>query len=409
MTLPVYPNPISIDDLRTEFGVAGQKSLEDFYAGGSIVSAGTLGFPSGGGGVAIPSSGQISLNDFHGASSQFELTIASNQTNLNVRTLAISSGWNQTARLRVVINPGIYVYGIESFLSSIAMDFTGDYPSGVELVNYGFIMGLGGNGGSASGNSLIFPGDAGGAAIRFQADRPFSIINAGFIGGGGGGGVAVGNTTNVQNVGPGGGGGAGGGRGGSSLGFDGSRPGGLGGEPGQRGQWGPNFTDPQPTGSWYSTGDVVEGGVDGATRNFYPGAGGGRIGTLDSIVEGGNETAYLTNTNVYAAPAGGQAGGAGGSNGVPGLGVVTSTQVRGGGNNNITGRVEPSWWPFAFTGTYYTGAGGGGWGQRGGMQYLNGVFIYGGAAGQAVIRKSGSTYSYSAQGSGRIWGPISTY
>lgn len=68
MTLPIYPNTISIDALRTEFNVTGEKSLGSFYAGAGIVSSGTQGFPLGVS-TNIPSTGNsISLGNFHGAS-----------------------------------------------------------------------------------------------------------------------------------------------------------------------------------------------------------------------------------------------------------------------------------------------------------------------------------------------------
>jgi hypothetical protein len=54
---------LSIADLKTEFGGdASNISLQDYYAGGTYVSAGTAGD-----GGPIPSSGEIKLSDFYGA------------------------------------------------------------------------------------------------------------------------------------------------------------------------------------------------------------------------------------------------------------------------------------------------------------------------------------------------------
>lgn len=53
---------ITIDDLRTEFGVTGQASLSDFYRGGSNVPDTTTN-------SGVPTSGQIQLSDFYGTSS----------------------------------------------------------------------------------------------------------------------------------------------------------------------------------------------------------------------------------------------------------------------------------------------------------------------------------------------------
>ena len=68
MTLPVYGNSISLNQIATEFGGTGALALENYYAGGSYVGAGTVGYPTGGSSVAIPSSGVISLASFYGAS-----------------------------------------------------------------------------------------------------------------------------------------------------------------------------------------------------------------------------------------------------------------------------------------------------------------------------------------------------
>lgn len=66
MTLPVSPLAISLANLQTEFGGSNPISLNEYYAGGSYVGAGTNGFPSAVS-TAIPGSGQISLSNFHGA------------------------------------------------------------------------------------------------------------------------------------------------------------------------------------------------------------------------------------------------------------------------------------------------------------------------------------------------------
>jgi hypothetical protein len=67
MTLPVYGNPLSLSQIQTEFGGSNPISLSEYYAGGSYVPAGTVGFPSGGGATAIPTTGTISINNFFGA------------------------------------------------------------------------------------------------------------------------------------------------------------------------------------------------------------------------------------------------------------------------------------------------------------------------------------------------------
>lgn len=55
--------PIKASEIQAEFGGSGVFRLSDYYAGGSIVPAGTVGD-----GGPIPSSGTISFSDFYGAS-----------------------------------------------------------------------------------------------------------------------------------------------------------------------------------------------------------------------------------------------------------------------------------------------------------------------------------------------------
>jgi len=56
VTTPVSPNPISLDDVQTEFGGSNPIEIAEYYAGGSYVPATVSG---------VPTSGQISLNDFY--------------------------------------------------------------------------------------------------------------------------------------------------------------------------------------------------------------------------------------------------------------------------------------------------------------------------------------------------------
>lgn len=67
MTLPVYPNTISADDIRTEFAISGTLSMNGLYRNDSgPVYTGVYGYPHGN--VIEPAtSGTVSFDDFHGA------------------------------------------------------------------------------------------------------------------------------------------------------------------------------------------------------------------------------------------------------------------------------------------------------------------------------------------------------
>ena len=67
MTLPVYTNPISLAQIQTEFGGINPASLSEYYAGGAYVRPGTVGYPTGGASVPIPTSGVIKFSNFFGA------------------------------------------------------------------------------------------------------------------------------------------------------------------------------------------------------------------------------------------------------------------------------------------------------------------------------------------------------
>lgn len=75
MTLPIHPNTIRMqgaDSISGEFGGPGT-DLTQYYAGGAYVPGGTIGYPYG---VAtpIPTSGTISLSNFHGSKREYLLT-----------------------------------------------------------------------------------------------------------------------------------------------------------------------------------------------------------------------------------------------------------------------------------------------------------------------------------------------
>ena len=62
MPLP-SSGPLSLNDIQTEFGGTNPISLNEYYAGGANVPAGTSGTYG-----AVPSSGTISIRNFYGTS-----------------------------------------------------------------------------------------------------------------------------------------------------------------------------------------------------------------------------------------------------------------------------------------------------------------------------------------------------
>jgi hypothetical protein len=129
-------------------------------------------------------SGAISLSDAYGKSNQFAFTISSNQTNANLRTLAVNAGWNQSTKVVATISSGNYIRSNST--GTPALTVNGSFPGGVDLVNNGFIVGMGGKGGNGAGGGFVQAGSVGGLALSVSS--AISITNNGTIAGGGGGG-----------------------------------------------------------------------------------------------------------------------------------------------------------------------------------------------------------------------------
>jgi hypothetical protein len=260
--------------------------------------------------AGVPSGAIIMPTNFYGKANQFSFSIAANQTNANLRTLAVNAGWNQASKVIATINSGVFISANST--GTPALTINGSWPGGVELINNGTIAGMGGKGGngwSTPGATGGESGFAGGTALSVAV--AVTINNAGTIAGGGGGG----GTGQSAYIPPGefaseayGGGGGGGGRTGTT-----NSAGGTGGPA--------------------SGGVAVSGAAGGAGTSSA--AGGGGAGGRISNFGGGN------------GGAGGDwgAGGASGGNmNTPAFGPAINAPALGGGgagaaitgNSNIT-------------------------------------------------------------------------
>lgn len=153
--------------------------------------------------AGIPS-GTISLDNLHGKSNSFSFTISSNQTNADLRTLAINAGWNQSSALVATISSGVYISSNNT--GTPALTVSGSFPGGVSLTNNGYIIGMGGAGG-AGGSS--YDNNPGGVSTV--------TANNGSVGSSGGLALSVSSAVTITNNNTIGGGGGGGGGGGSAL------------------------------------------------------------------------------------------------------------------------------------------------------------------------------------------------
>lgn len=281
---------ISLSQVNTELGVSATatRSLNDTTTRNLF-------------GVA---SGAISMSQGYGKANQFAFTISSNQINANLRTLAVNAGWNQSSKVVATIGSGVYISSNSTGTPGLTVN--GSFPGGVELVNNGFIVGMGGNGGNgptAGPNLTVGAGTAGaGGGLAFSVGSAVTVTNNGTIAGGGGGGgggrssAYNGDKGSQNNY---GGGGGGGGRSGNANSSGGS------------------------------------GGAASATTGTFISGVSGNAGTVSSAGSGGN--------GGYGIAAGGFRGG-GGTGG--GWGAAGST----GDYNRFS---DPSAGP-------YSGGGGGG-------------------------------------------------
>ena len=273
---------------------------------------GTTWFTSAGGSGTFSSSA-IAFGDFYSkgpSSASFSFTISSNQTNADLRTLAINAGWNQSSKVIATINGGVYISSNSTGTPGLTIN--GAFPGGVDLINNGFIIGMGGAGGAGVRDSEQIGAAGGGGGLALSVSVPVTVTNNGTIGGGGGGGGGGQYSLYIDYfaaiVDSYGGGGGGGGRTGAT-----NSSGGAGAPSSDAGQW------------W-----AVSGSAGGAGTSGGGGAGGaGGYGPFGTAGAGG---------------AGGTWGSAGATGGLaapsayglfsPGAGGAGGTAIS--GNSNIT-------------------------------------------------------------------------
>lgn len=301
-------------------------------------------------------SGAISMSNGYGKANRVSLTytFSSNSANVGLNVSTLSGYLAGKADITVVVNPGVYVYSTTT--GGAALSITGATSGDtISLVNYGYIMGQGGDGGG--------PPTAGGPALSIG--YPITINNtngAAYIGGGGGGGGGSGKSFLATSGGGGAGGGSGGPNGGSGGGLggaggNGSFPGSLPAGGGGGGRIFPGSGGPSATAS-SNDGEAVVVGYGG-------GAGGS--GAADAL----KSTSY--------SGAGGSANEAGGNANVPNIGAC--------------------------------GGGGGGWGASGGAGYADKTssppgFEYAGAAGGKAVQTNGNSVTWVSGDTSRVYGAV---
>lgn len=232
----------------------------------------------------------------------FTPTISADTLNYNLRAAAVAAGWNQADPLNatVTINPGVYVGS--STTSGYGFDTGVTFPAGTTLavINNGFIVGCGGNGGDSLNG--VAAGSPGGPAFRAQA--AVTVTNNGTIGGGGGGGGGGGRGlvySGVIVVRGGGGGGGGCGLNGGAGGAGGN--GGGNGTAGSKTAAGAGGNGASPAGAGGNGGGLGSAGSPGSPGKDLEGgsiAGGAGGAAGAAVVGNSNITWAATGTRLGA-------------------------------------------------------------------------------------------------------------
>jgi hypothetical protein len=318
----------------------------------------------------------------------FTTSISVNTTNYNLYNDALLAGWSGINPIlaTVTVDAGVYVYSTNT--GTAGFDAGNEFPAGssMNLINNGFIIGMGGNG------VMLGDGLPGGPAMNINL--AVSITNNSYIAGGGGGGAGGWETplfgeTGAMLNGVSGGGGAGGGscvvpNGTDPAGGAGFAFGGVGGGPGQSG-----------------TNGTFNNSEQNVTGVRCGGGGGGRI--LPGV--GGVSIIGNQGTSVQTA-VGGRGGGAGGGGGAKSGSAVGLTTSGAGGSANAVGGNSQCGGPSGVP-----GGGGGGWGASGGSVSQNPsnpntrLRLQSPGAGGKAINLNGNSVTFAVTGS--VYGAVS--
>lgn len=198
------PAPISLLDIQNEFGGTyldgTYTQIAEYYRGGAYVQNTSSN-------QNIPTSGQISFNNFFCTENEIVVYITTNTANVVVSTL-FGSYWNSIVRKRLVINPGVTVYNTNPYdvsnFNGYAMRIYDTFQGRLTIQNYGSIQGAAGrrggdtiisgesrtnqsNGGNGGNAIYIGPVSYGGAASNPRPVVYFDNQGTIYAGGGGGG------------------------------------------------------------------------------------------------------------------------------------------------------------------------------------------------------------------------------
>lgn len=214
-----------------------------------------------------------------------DVILSSDTSNFDLRSRAITAGWDQRRPLiaNIKVNSGIVVSANSTAVYAFDTGTTA-YPAGSRLTvdsQGGYVIGMGGAGGAGGNGGAGQNGAPGGPAVRVNLPTTWNNLS-GFIGGGGGGGAGGDGYSGKSSSNTGGGGG--GGRTGRTNSGAGSPNGGAG-----------SFSGPGSGGP----GGGPTGDVGISAQNGGDGGGWGSAGnTAGSRSPGAAGAAIVGNSNI---------------------------------------------------------------------------------------------------------------
>ena len=314
--------PLSFTTIQTEFGGANPIGLNEYYAGGAYVPAGTTGTNG-----AVPSSGALSINKFYGTTAV--VRGCATYTTAGVYTWVAPAG---VTKVSVLVIAGGGLGGNSGFCGCEGWGGGGGGGGGGLQYRNNYTVTPGSSytvtlyGGSSTYNSFIgtcvvgaqggqngLGGGVGGAGgVRGSYTACGGVVPGGQSGGNGGRGLIAGGSTTFA-VGGGGGGGPG------YTGFGGNGSNGNSGSNGSAGAGGGGGGGAGPNGSCNESCNRRNGGGGGGTGAYGAGSSGagGVVSFTQSVRHGGNGSGSTSSLDTANGGAFGGGGGGGGTFGSP--------------------------------------------------------------------------------------------
>ena len=152
---------IKITDIVNEFGGSAPHAMSEYYRNGGEV---------GGGSPNVPTSGQLKMSDFYGATDVIVQTASNNQTNRSLSSI-FGGNWGSSVPKKYVIPSGVNIGA--SSTSNYAIHAQSGMGGTLIIEISGTVTGAGGTGGSGgSGATQQNVGGNGSSCLLYTSPSP---------------------------------------------------------------------------------------------------------------------------------------------------------------------------------------------------------------------------------------------